>query len=137
VRLLGGGPTLRDLLEALPENWEVVPEQGKPGDEAPLLAFLPSLDFYVALAHEDAVPAVELGVLRAMALGVPVVLPPALAERFGEAALYAEPGEVWSVVSSTWASPQDYAERVEAGLAYVRRHCDVQTFGARLEALSR
>ncbi len=136
VRLLGGAETLRGLLGALPTNWEVEPGRGEPGDEAPLHAFLPSLDFYVGLPHEDAVPATDLGVLRAMALGIPVVLPPALAEQFGDAALYAEPDDVWPVVSATWAQRQDYADRVEAGLAYVRRHGDLRACGARLEALS-
>ena len=136
VRLLGGAKTLRNVLDELPDNWETLPWDGKAGDDEPLRGFLSTLDFFVGFPHESAIAATDRVTLRAMALGVPVILPPGFAGQFGDAALYAEPDEVWSVVSATWQRPQDYLDRVEAGLAYVRRHCDLRGFGARIAALA-
>lgn len=136
VRLRGGSATVTRLVGDVPGNWQLLPDTDMLGEDTGLAAFLSTLDFYVALPHESAIAPTDRAVLTAMAAGVPVILPPGCAEQFGDAALYAAPGDVAEVLSATWADVAAYAQRVEAGLAYVRRRCDLARFADRLAALT-
>ena len=84
VRVLADRRRLAALLGELPASWTVV----DPG-AATVGEFLAGLDCYVHLGA-DAVQPVRLEIIEALASGVPVVLPAALAADFGEAAAYVE-----------------------------------------------
>src|SRR5690606_30551983 len=89
VRLLGGARCASDVIGQLPANWEVIPFGGQDAKE-----FLVDLDFYIHYPHEQYIEEFGRAVMEAMAIGVPVVLPPIFRQTFGQAAVYAEPVDV-------------------------------------------
>lgn len=96
VHVLGGAEPARTLLgRPLPESWRVE----KFGARAPR-DFLRELDAYVYYPDPRWIEAFGRNVLEAMATGVPVILPPRFESVFGDAANYAEPPEVQSLVRS-------------------------------------
>jgi glycosyltransferase involved in cell wall biosynthesis len=97
--------------------------------------FLKDLDFYVHYPHEKYIEEFGRGVMEAMALGIPPVLPPRFKETFGDAATYATPVEVSKVISSLWVSQERYQECAEAARNFVIERCSLATFPERLEAL--
>lgn len=131
VRLLGGADVPTNLLGRRPKNWVV-----HAFDAVDVRSFLADLDFYVHYPHEEYIEEFGRAVLEALAVGVPVILPPVFRSTFGEAALYAEPGEVWPLVQSLWANQRAWLSRVEAGRKFVIENSDWQQFRHRLEALA-
>jgi Glycosyltransferase family 28 C-terminal domain len=89
VRILGGGPFLRDLLGGWPPNWEVLAFNAMPPAR-----FLATLDFFVYFHHSRWVEAFGRTIVEAMASGAVAILPQHFAALFGEGAIYAEPHEV-------------------------------------------
>lgn len=127
VRLLGGATVPTQLLGAEPANWTVYPFGTlEPAD------FLDTLDFYVHYPHDDYIEEFGRAVLEAMAAGVPVILPPVFRPTFGDAALYAEPDQVWPLVSRIWGDEKQWLERVEVGRNFVRVGCGWERFEERL-----
>ncbi len=84
VRVLADRRRLAALLGELPANWTVVDPK-----TTPVGVFLAGLDAYVHLGADAAQP-VRLEIVEALASGVPVILPAALAADFGDAAAYVE-----------------------------------------------
>lgn len=128
VRILGGASHALALLNNHPSNWTIIPFDG-----TPTKAFLQDLDFYVHYPHEDYIEEFGRAVMEAMAVGIPVILPPVFADTFGDAATYASPEEVPAVVAALWSSRDEYLKRAEAGRAFVRANCDIDSFGKRLD----
>ena len=132
VRILGGASVPEASLGRLPANWTVI----RFGAVQPR-AFLSELDFFVHFPHSKYIEEFGRSVAEAMAVGVPVVLPPRFEETFGDSALYAEPEQVREVILSIWASRQAYVERVDAGRSFVEEHCDMGQFPERLADVAR
>jgi hypothetical protein len=130
VRFLGGADHAIGILGGRPDNWSVVPF-----DEMTAQEFLQDLDFYVHYPHEKYIEEFGRGVMEAMALGIPAVLPPQLEETFGDAATYALPSEVPDVVCELWRSREGYLERAQAARSFVLENCSLSAFSDRLEAL--
>jgi hypothetical protein len=127
VRLRGG-----DALAAMddcPANWTIIQTGAMPAAD-----FLHDLDFVVHYPAEHPLDSVASSVVEAMAAGKPVILPPALEEDFGDAALYAAPDGVWSVVERFWRDERAYRDQTSKGRAFVAKYCDQRQVVDRLRA---
>jgi Glycosyltransferase family 28 C-terminal domain len=89
VRILGGGPFLRELLGGYPRNWEVWPFNAIAPQR-----FLSTVDFFVYFHHSQLVEAFGRTIIEAMASGAVAILPRHFEALFGNGAIYAEPCEV-------------------------------------------
>lgn len=115
VRILGGAQPAVDVLGKLPTNWTVHPFDG-----IPVSAFLDGIDFWVYYHHSNTREAYGRAICEAMQAGCVVILPSYLEGTYGSAAVYAEPGEVQSVVRELSADPVRYIEQSDRGMRFVR-----------------
>lgn len=130
VRVLGGALSAREVIGRIPRNWTVHEFGSMPPKD-----FLAQLDFFVYFTHSRYLEAFGRSIFEAMAAGVPVILAPQFRKAFGEAALYAEPGEVAGLVQELAADPQRYEERVEIGRRFVQERFGYEQHHARLRRL--
>jgi Glycosyltransferase family 28 C-terminal domain len=114
VRILGGGPFLRELLRGYPRNWEVLPFNAVPPDR-----FLSTVDFFVYFHHSRWVEAFGHTVIEAMASGAVAILPPHFEALFADGALYAEPHEVRELVRRLHADRRAFVRQSRRGSALV------------------
>lgn len=112
VRFLGNLAPTERLLGRLPKNWSW--REG-PLAEPDLLGFLSELDFLLVFPAQLDGVRVSSEIMLALSLGLPVVLPPGATSVLGKAVMYAEPEQVWDVVSACWEDSGRYQEQVEAG----------------------
>lgn len=110
VRLLGGANAALSQLPSKPGNWRILPFRSVPSRE-----FLDELDFYIHYPHEDYIEEFGRAILEAMAVGIPVILPPIFETTFGQAALYSEPAGVWPLIESLWHDEAAWLGRAHAG----------------------
>jgi glycosyltransferase involved in cell wall biosynthesis len=103
VRVLGGGEIAVKRLGYRPANWETV----KFGAEEPE-QFLRTVDFFVYFHDPDLVEAFGRTILEAMASGVPVIIGEHFRPIFADAALYATPPQVESLVRELYADRDRY-----------------------------
>ena len=129
VRILGGGEALEAVAEVYPPSWEVLPF----GAQAPR-DFLAAIDFFVYYHHPQWVEAFGRVVLEAMANGALAVLPPSFQDLFGDAAVYAEPGDVASTVRELYADREAYLAKTRRASVVVRERFGPQAHVARIEA---
>lgn len=129
VHFLGGAKHALQLLGNTPENWKV-----DPFGSLDVGAFLSDLDFFLHFPDEDYIEEFGRAPMEAMAAGVPVILPSVFKSVFGDAAIYAEPAEVWTVISELWKDKVAWQERSEAGRRFVRDNCAYSAFGKRIAA---
>lgn len=127
VRFLGGARQAEALAGRWPSNWQVDAFGSRD-----VKAFLADLDFFIHYPHEDYIEEFGRAPMEAMAIGVPVVLPPIFKDTFGEAALYAEPHDVWPTIQELWRNEAEWLSRIEAGRDFVRRNCTYKNFSNRL-----
>ena len=95
--------------------------------------FLSDLDFFVHYPHENYIEEFGRAPMEAMAIGVPVILPPVFKDTFGTAALYAEPDDVWQLIEMLWRDEAAWTARVKAGRDFVIRNCSYASFGPRIK----
>lgn len=112
VRMLGFPPVLHDTYAPVPPNWELL-EFG--GDD--VAAFLMTLDVFVYAHARRWVEAFGIAILEAMALGVPVVLPPSYQALFGPGAVYAAPAGMAAAARALAGDPAAYAKQARMGRA--------------------
>ncbi len=112
VRILGGGPYLRDLIGPFPENWQVWAF-----NELDPRKFLGMIDFFVYFHHSHWVEAFGRTILEAMASGAVLVLPRYLEPLFGEGACYADPTQVQSLVRDLHNDRVGYLEQSRRAVA--------------------
>jgi UDP:flavonoid glycosyltransferase YjiC (YdhE family) len=130
VKVLGGADPVRDVLGYVPNSWQVTPFGAIDPRQ-----FLAELDFFVYFHHPTWVEAFGRNILEAMASGVPAILPPHFRPLFGEAAIYAEPAEVPSVLRRLYADRAGYEEIVARAVASVRARFGYEAHQHRLGEL--
>ena len=131
VRFLGGAHHARRRLRRWPGNWTAYPFGSRD-----VQGFLRDLDVFLHYPEPSYIEEFGGAAMEAMAVGVPVVLPPEFGAIYGAAALYTEPGGVWSLVERLWADRGLWEERVAAGRDFVARNCDYGLFPDRLARLT-
>ena len=118
VNILGGAETPKKLLGGkLPANWKVADF----GKEQPA-KFLAKHDIFVYYTHPDWVESFGRVIFEAMAVGLPVILPPVYRRLFQDAAIYAEPDEVLAAVDALMADDRAYERQVATAREYVNQH---------------
>ena len=115
VKILGGADPVQELLGYLPSSWQVIPF----GEMDPR-EFLAQLDFFVYYHHSNWLEAFGRNILEALASGLPAILPAHFRPLFGDAAIYAEPADVPSVVNHLYADRSAYEDVVARADAFVR-----------------
>jgi hypothetical protein len=130
VKILGGARPVRDALGCVPDSWQVIPFGGMDPKE-----FLAQLDFFVYYHHPAWVEAFGRNILEAMASGLPAILPPHFRPLFGDAAIYAEPAEVSSVLNHLYADRRAYEDIVARADIWIRASFGYDAHQRRLSEL--
>jgi glycosyltransferase involved in cell wall biosynthesis len=95
-----------------------------------------SADFYMYYPQTDDYSEFESGVLESLALGIPVIVPPALESVFGDSALYAHPNEAEARLLEVWHDQEQYLAYARKGREFIQsRFCHVR-FSARMQKLA-
>ncbi|WP_404429371.1 glycosyltransferase [Sutcliffiella horikoshii] len=129
VFILGGAKSPTKILGGtIPGNWNVL----EFGEMHPR-EFLSKLDVFVYFTHPDWIEAFGRVIFEAMAVGVPVIIPPRYKSLFGEAAIYAEPNEVRNEIDNLMENEDYYNEQVAKAFQYVEKHFGYTKHLSRLE----
>jgi hypothetical protein len=113
--------------EDAPANW-IFLSRG----ETETREFLSTLDVCVCYPHRKASGVLDRAPIEAMAVGVPVILPLRFREIYGDAAVYAGPGDVFDAISELWRTNAGYKKQVGRGLRFVEDYCSYEDFAKRL-----
>jgi hypothetical protein len=130
VKVLGGANPAREILGYVPKSWQVINFGGMDPRK-----FLAQLDFFAYYHHPAFVEAFGRNILEALASGLPAILPPHFRPLFGDAAIYAEPADVPSVIRRLYADRPAYEEVVAGVQATVRARFGYQAHQDRLSEL--
>jgi UDP:flavonoid glycosyltransferase YjiC (YdhE family) len=130
VKILGGADPVRNVLGYLPASWQVIPFGGIDPRK-----FLAQLDFFAYYHHPAWVEAFGRNILEAIASGLPAILPPHFRPVFGDAAIYAEPVEVSSVLRQLYGDRSAYEDIVARSEALVRTRFGYEAHQRRLSEL--
>jgi hypothetical protein len=130
VKILGGADPAREILGYLPDSWQVMPFGAMDPRE-----FLAQLDFFVYYHHPAWVEAFGRNILEALASGLPAILPPHFRPLFGDAAIYAEPIDVQSVLSRLYGDRAAYEGVVARTQSLVRSRFGYDAHQRRLSEL--
>jgi len=128
VRIVSSGKRGKALSGELPSNWSVLPYS-----ESGMRDLLCTFDFCVCYPHRKAEGILDQAPIEAMAVGVPVILPPRFHEVYGRAAVYAEPEDVFDTIGELWRSKTAYEKQVGRGFRYVEDNCSYEDFAKRLK----
>jgi hypothetical protein len=94
--------------------------------------FLAQLDFFVYYHHPAWLEAFGRNILEALASGLPVILPAHFRSLFGEAAIYAEPAEVPSVINQLYRDRSAYEDVAARADAFIRARFGHEAHHSRL-----
>jgi glycosyltransferase involved in cell wall biosynthesis len=128
IDVLGGAKAAEKVLGSLPANWHVK----EFGDVHPK-DFLADIDVFVYYTHPQWVEAFGRVIFEAIAVGVPVIIPPSYQSLFGEAAIYAEPDGVKQRIDELMEDQATYQKQVEIARNYVEKHFGYLKHASRLE----
>jgi hypothetical protein len=131
IRVLGGGPYLRELVGPYPRNWQVWPFNAMPAAR-----FLGTIDFFVYFHHSRWVEAFGRTIIEAMASGAPAILPPHFRPLFGDAALYAEAEEAPELCLALRGDARVFREAGRRGQEEVRRRFSHKAHVQRLREIA-
>ena len=132
VHVLGGERRAKELFHGrLPLNWLVHPFGSLPPER-----FLAGIDVYVYYHHPQLIEAFGRSVLEALASGAPTVLPPHFEVSFGDAAIYAEPGDVMNHVRALHGDRARYRAAADQASGFVAERFDHTTHVRRLTPLA-
>ncbi|MDD3266922.1 MAG: glycosyltransferase [Burkholderiales bacterium] len=116
VRMMGAVRVCNDMFgEQIPTNWEIIRHKSMP-----VKKFLASIDFFVYFDNESIVEAFCRSILEAAASGKVVILSHKFAEVFGDAAIYAEPAQVESIVMDLYYDQSKYKKYSDKALQHVK-----------------
>ena len=130
VRIIDRTKKQKADIDALPPNWSFISL-----DESDVRDILTTFDFCICYPHQEASGMLDLAPILAMAVGVPVILPPRLREVrevYGKAAVYAEPEDVFDAIKELWRSKAKYEKQVGRGFRFVEENCSYADFAERL-----
>lgn len=131
VHILGGADSAINLLGGQrPSRWYV-----KEFGAMHPAEFLADKDVFVYYTHPDLVEAFGRVMFEAMAVGVPVFLPPIYEPVFKHAAIYATPDELQGKVEALMADDEAYEQQVQRALEFVEGRFGYSQHGARIAAL--
>lgn len=128
IKILGGAETPKKILGEIPNNWYVY----KFGEIDPK-DFLSNLDVFVYYTHPDWVESFGRVIIEAMAVGVPVIIPPSYQELFEDAAIYAHPSEVKDTIINLINDQELYNNQVKKAQNFVEQRFGYMQHGSRLE----
>lgn len=131
VRFLGGARYARERIGRGPANWR---EEAFGSQD--VQDFLGELDFFLHYPDRTYIEEFGRAPMEAMALGLPVLLPPEFAPTFGEAAVYAEPEAVWSTIDALWRDEAAYLAQARRGRDFVEANCGYAAFPPRIDRLA-
>lgn len=97
-------------------------------------SFLREIDFFVYYHHPDLVESYGMVIVEAILAGTVVVLPPHFRAVFGDAAVYAEPEDVRTVVWKLWSDWESYGGQAERAYRYLQENVSPAAFLSRLAA---
>lgn len=130
VHVLGGANTPMDLLGGrLPERWRV-----KEFGSVHPAKFLAQFDVFVYYTHPDWVESFGRVIFEAMAVGLPVFLPPVYEPVFKQAALYATPDEIQARIEALMADDAAYDAQVRTALDFVESQFGFSRHARRISA---
>ena len=115
VEILGGAQVAESKLKYVPRRWNVIPF----GGEDPY-HFLSRIDFWVYMHHPDLKEAFGRAAMEAMAAGCVAIMPPYMEDLFGDAGLYATPGQVQKLVTSLYADPERFLQMSHRAQQFAR-----------------
>ncbi|TLP94738.1 glycosyltransferase [Nesterenkonia salmonea] len=129
VCILGGAKVPKKLgyLPPRPKGWEVYVFNEIEVEE--YLAH--KIDFFVYFHSDGWLEAFGMAILEAMSYGVVCVLPRHFEPVFGDAAVYAQPHEVQSVISETW-DEEKYKAQQKRAKSFVQDTCTPSAYVRRL-----
>ncbi len=130
IHVLGGAKIPEKILGYLPSNWYV-----KEFGELHPREFLHKLDVWVYFTNDDWVESFGRVIIEALAVGVPVILPPYYQDLFKEAAIYAEPSDVKEKIDGLMDDNYYYERQVEKALQFVETHFGYTSHAERLGAI--
>ncbi|MCG7384150.1 glycosyltransferase [Paenibacillus sp. ACRRY] len=128
IHVLGGAKIPESILGFLPKNWRVIDF----GDMDPM-RFLAGIDVFVYYIHPECIEAFGRVIIEAMAVGVPVILPPSYKDLFRDAAVYAEPEEVKVKINILISDSEIYASQIAKALNYISDFFDYSSHISRLK----
>lgn len=105
VRILNLTHGRRPAFGAAPDGWEILARV-----EIDPVKFLSTLDFLVYYPGQDPPEVPEAAIRLAMSMGVPAILPPALAKRIGQGPLYLPASEVKATIQRLHRDPAAYSD---------------------------
>jgi hypothetical protein len=111
-------------------EWEVYPF-----DAIHPMQFLRSIDFFVYFHHAEWVESFGRVIMEAMFAGAVAVLPRSFETVFGDAAVYAQPEEVRTLVADYYRDWSLFQAQSARGLAYVNKNCTAAAYRRRLARL--
>ena len=104
-------------------------------DRESLSSFLETIDFWVYYPHQRLGRHSWTAVLEALRAGKVVILPPSLERTYGDAALYANPEDVASLVSDYSDDALAYVRQAKRGQSYIERNYSKDAYLSRLKEL--
>lgn len=123
-------PARDHLGEEIFSNKQVI----DPGQTS-LASFFTMIDFWIHYPHPRLAERAWKGVLEALGAGKVVILPPSLEATYGDAAVYATPDEVASVIVGFSNNHSAYIEQAERGRAYIAQNYSRAAYVSQLEDL--
>ncbi|WP_460682328.1 glycosyltransferase [Nesterenkonia populi] len=132
VCILGGArvPAKKGYLPRSTENWEVFVF-----NEIEVEQYLSEkIDFFVYFHSDGWLEAFGMAILEAMSYGVVCVLPRHFEPVFGEAAVYAEPGDVQATLGRLWNADR-YNEQQQRARRFIEEQCTPEAYVRRLQRL--
>ncbi len=117
VRILGGAKPASQALGRQPKNWTVHPFGSMEPKE-----FLKEVDFWVYFHHPNWSEAYGRAIMEALWSGAVVILPEDFKATFGDAAVYASPAQVQTIIDEFRTGTRNYQDQSAAGQRFAQTH---------------
>ncbi|RNL53909.1 glycosyltransferase [Arthrobacter oryzae] len=132
TRIMGGTESIQQIIDLGKEPSVVVLPFGY---QEPV-EFLTAIDFWVYQHNHALTESFGMAVVESLASGAVAILPAYMEPLFGDAALYATPGEVSSIVKRYWDDADLYRLQSERAREAVRSRFSTDAFIRRLSRLA-